>query len=105
VVTLTTEAEYVAISLAAHEAATLRRLVSEVLREQYPTVVLHEDNQPVIHLLIKPPGADTKTKHIDVKYHFIRQEVDRGAIIVVKIPTDKQAADGLTKSLDRIKYE
>jgi hypothetical protein len=42
---------------------------------------------------------------MDVKYYFIRQEVNRGAITVVKIPTDKQAADGLTKSLDRIKYE
>jgi hypothetical protein len=42
---------------------------------------------------------------MDVKYHFIRQEVNRGAIVVVKIPTDKQATDGLTKSLDRIKHE
>jgi folate-dependent phosphoribosylglycinamide formyltransferase PurN len=42
---------------------------------------------------------------MDVKYHFIRQEVDRGAIIVVKIPTARQAADSLTKSLDRIKHE
>jgi hypothetical protein len=67
--------------------------------------VLHEDNKPAIHLLAKPLGADTKTKHMDVKYHSIRQEVDRGAITVVKIPTDKQAADGLTKSLDRIKHE
>jgi hypothetical protein len=49
--------------------------------------------------------ADTKTKHMDVKYHFIRQEVNRGAIAVIKIPTDKQAADGLTKALDRVKHE
>jgi hypothetical protein len=46
VATSTTEAEYVAMSLAAREAAALRRLVSEVLREQHPTVVLHEDNHP-----------------------------------------------------------
>jgi hypothetical protein len=50
VATSTTEAEYVAMSLAAREAAALRRLVSEVLREQHPTVVLYEDNQPAIHL-------------------------------------------------------
>jgi hypothetical protein len=101
----TPEAEYVAMSLAAREATALRRLISEVLGQQHLTVVLYEDNQPAIHLLTKLPGADTKTKHMDVKYHFIRQEVDRGAITVVKIPTDKQAADGLTKSLDRIKHE
>jgi hypothetical protein len=105
IVTSTTEAEYVAMSLAAREAAALRRLVSEVLQEQHPAIILYEDNQPAIYLLNKPPGADTRTKHIDVKYHFIRQEVNRGAIAVVKIPTNKQAADGLTKSLDRIKYE
>jgi hypothetical protein len=64
VATSTTEAEYVAMSLAAREAAALRRLVSEVLKEQHLTIVLHEDNQPAICLLSKPPGADIKTKHI-----------------------------------------
>jgi hypothetical protein len=93
------------MSLTAREAATLRRLVSEVLQEKHPAITLYEDNQPAIYLLNKPPSANTRTKHIDVKYHFIRQEVNRGAIAVVKIPTDKQAADRLTKSLDRIKHE
>lgn len=105
VTTSTTEAEYVAMSLAAREAAALRRLVTEVFRKQHPAIVLHEDNQPAIHLLNKPPGANTKTKHMDVKYHFIRQEVDRSAIVVVKIPTEKQAADGLTKPLEKIKHQ
>ena len=105
VATSTTEAEYIAISLAAREAAALRRLVTEVLRQQHPAIVLHEDNQPAIHLLDKPPGANTKTKHMDVKYHFVREEVERGAIAVVKIPTDKQAADGLTKPLAKIKHQ
>ena len=41
---------------------------------------------------------------MDVRYHDIRQEVDRGAIKVVKIPTEHQAADGLTKPLDRTKH-
>jgi hypothetical protein len=105
IATSTTEAEYVAMSLAAREAAALRRLVSKVLQKQHPVIILYEDNQPAIYLLNKPPRANTRTKHMDVKYHFIRQEVNRGAIVVVKIPTDKQAADGLTKSLDRIKHE
>jgi hypothetical protein len=74
IATSTTEAEYVAMSLAAREAVTLRRLVSEVLQEQYPAIILYEDNQPAIYLLKKPPRADTRTKHMDVKYYFIRQE-------------------------------
>ena len=93
------------MSLAAREAAALRRLVSEVLHEKHPAIVLHEDNQPSIDLLKRPPGTDSRTKHIDVRYHFIRQEVERGIIAVVKIGTNLQAADGLTKPLDKIKHE
>lgn len=100
----TTESEYIAMSVAAKEAAALRRLVSEILDEEQGAIVVHEDNQPAIDLLRKPPGADTRTKHMDVRYHYIRQEVDRGAIKVVKIPTEHQAADGLTKPLDRTKH-
>jgi hypothetical protein len=68
IATSTTEAEYVAMSLVAREAVTLRRLVSKVLQEEHPAITLHEDNQPAIYLLNKPPGADTRTKHMDVKY-------------------------------------
>jgi hypothetical protein len=60
------------MSLVAREAATLRRLVSEVLQEKHLAITLYEDNQPAIHLLNKPPSANTRTKHIDVKYYFIR---------------------------------
>ena len=100
----TTESEYIAMSVAAKEAASLRRLVSEILDEEQAAVVIHEDNQPAIDLLHKPPGADSRTKHMDVRYHYIRQEVGRGAIEIVKVPTEHQAADGLTKSLDRTKH-
>ena len=97
----TTESEYIALSVAAREAAALRRLVLEVLQQQHGPIEIYEDNQPAIDLLQKPPGADSRTKHMDVRFHYIRQEVNRGAITVVKIPTEHQAADGLTKPLDR----
>ena len=106
IVTLsTTEAEYVAMTQAAKEAVFLKRLVAEVLHKEQGPIVIHEDNQPSIDLLKRPPGTDSRTKHIDVRYHFIRQEVERGIIAVVKIGTDLQAADGLTKPLDKIKHE
>jgi hypothetical protein len=101
----TTEAEYVAMTQAAKEAVFLKRLVTEVLHKEQGPIVIHEDNQPSIDLLKRPPGTDSRTKHIDVRYHFIRQEVERGVIAVVKIGTDLQAADGLTKPLDKIKHE
>ncbi|KAI6787438.1 hypothetical protein KC343_g10664 [Hortaea werneckii] len=101
----TTEAEYVAMTQAAKEAVFLKRLTGEILHQKQEPVVIHEDNQPAIDLLKRPSAADSRTKHIDVRYHFIRQEVERGSIAVVKIGTDLQAADGLTKPLDKIKHE
>jgi hypothetical protein len=84
----TTEAEYVAMTQAAKEAVFLKRLITEILHQKQEPVVIHEDNQPAIDLLKRPSGADSRTKHIDVRYHFIRQEVERGSITVVKIGTD-----------------
>ena len=66
--------------------------------------MIYEDNQLAIDLLGKPPGADSRTKHMDVRFHYIRQEVNRGTIMVFKIPTEYQAADGLTKPLNRLKH-
>ena len=40
-----------------------------------------------------------RSKHIDIKYHFIRQCVERGQIIVKRVSTDEQKADALTKAL------
>jgi hypothetical protein len=76
------------MSVATREAAILRPLISEVLQRQYGTITLYEDNQPAINLLTKPPGANSRTKHMDVRFHYIRQEVNRSAITVVKIPTE-----------------
>jgi hypothetical protein len=101
----TTEAEYVAMTLAAKEAACLKRLIEEVLLHKHGPVILYEDNQPSIDLLKKPPGTDSRTKHIDLRYHFIRQQVSCKAISVLKIGTDLQAADGLTKALSKLKHQ
>jgi hypothetical protein len=100
----TTESEYIAISVAVREVATLRRLISEVLQKQYGAITLYEDNEPAIDLLRKPLGANSSTKYMDVRFHYICQEVNRSAIMVFKIPTEHQAANSLTKPLNRLKY-
>ncbi|PPJ52893.1 hypothetical protein CBER1_11827 [Cercospora berteroae] len=98
----TTEAEYIAMTLAAREAAALKNLLYE-LGVQQGSVAIYEDSQPAIGLL-KRSAADGKSKHIDLRLHYIRQEVDNGHISVHKVHTNDQAADGLTKPLDRIKF-
>jgi hypothetical protein len=60
------------MTLAAKEAACLKRLIEEVLLYKHGPVILYEDNQLSIDLLKKPPGTDSRTKHIDLRYHFIR---------------------------------
>lgn len=98
----TTEAEYIAMTLAAREAAALKNLLQELGVQQGP-VAIHEDSQPAIDLL-RRSAADGRSKHIDLRWHYIRQEVDNGHVTVHKVHTSDQAADGLTKPLDRIKF-
>jgi hypothetical protein len=101
----TTEAEYIAMTLAAKEAAAIRKLLDDLfyLGEDHHTIMLHEDNLPAIDLLSRT-SSDGRTKHIDVRYHYIRQEVEKGAIKVAKVKTCDQVADGLTKALDRDRF-
>ena len=46
-----------------------------------------------------------KLKHIEIKYHYIRDMVRRGAMKLKYVATDEQIADVLTKSLARVKFE
>ena len=63
---------------------------------------LHYDSQSIIHLA-KNPRYHSKTKHIDVRYHWIRQVLDDGLLQLEKIHTEENPADMLTKTLPRDK--
>ncbi|MCO5597082.1 hypothetical protein L7F22_051156 [Adiantum nelumboides] len=93
----TTEAEYVAATEASKEVLWLMRLVEELgIKSQVP--VLHCDSQSAI-MLARNPVFHAKTKHIEVKYHFIRSVLDDKSTTLVKVHTDDNPADLLTKSL------
>ena len=77
----TTEAEYIALSNACQEAVWLRRLLSDIgLGQDVPSTIF-EDNQGAIELS-KNPKFHNRTKHIDVSFHFIREEVNRNIVCV-----------------------
>ena len=95
----TTEAEYIALSLAAQEATWLRRMLTE-FGASPGCVILMEDNQGAI-ALAKNPIAHTRTKHIDIRYHYIREAIQDGTIDVQYCPTDDMNADLLTKPLPK----
>ena len=67
-------------------------------------VPIHCDSQSAIHLA-KHQMYHERTKHIDVKLHFIREVVDSGAVRIMKIASEDNPADMLTKSLPRYKFE
>ena len=66
--------------------------------------VIFADNQGAIKLS-KNPQHHKRTKHIDVKYHFIRESTQSGLIQLIYIPTDEMVADILTKALPRDRHE
>jgi hypothetical protein len=61
-------------------------------------VTIFEDNQGCI-ALSENPVFHKRTKHIDVRYHFIRERVANGEIKLTYIPTEHQLADLMTKAL------
>lgn len=94
----TTEAEYQALTEAAKEAIWIRMYLEELGHiQQNPTVILG-DNQSS-QALAKNPVHHARTKHIDVKFHFLRQHVEEHRIYLQYIQTTEQLADLLTKGL------
>ncbi|KAL5757095.1 hypothetical protein ACOSQ2_021841 [Xanthoceras sorbifolium] len=98
----TTEAEYMAVVEAIKEAIWMRGLFGE-LSLDHKVIVVHCDSQSAIHLT-KDQMFHERTKHIDVKYHFVRDIISQGDISVKKIGTADNPADMLTKSLSVSKF-
>ena len=93
----TTEAEYVAASEACKEAIWLGRLVTDLgIKQQTP--MLHCDSQSAIQLA-RNLVYHSKTKHVDVKYHFMREMLKDKQIQLVKVHTTENPTDLLTKGL------
>ena len=105
IVTLSTaEAEYVAATHAAKEAIWLRRLLSELLSPLTSPTTIHCDNQAAIKLA-HDDNYHARTKHIDIRYHFIRQVIADDTIKLIFCPTDDMVADCLTKALPKWKVQ
>ncbi|KAH9668968.1 hypothetical protein KPL70_021600 [Citrus sinensis] len=98
----TTEAEYIALTEAVKEAIWLRGLVSELGFKQ-KVVKVSCDSSSAIQLS-KNPKYHERTKHIDVRMHFIRDEIGKGVMNVVKVPSEVNPADMLTKTLPSVRF-
>lgn len=98
----TTEAEFMAAAYAIKEALWLRTLLTDLGMET-GIINIYADNQSAIKLL-KNPVFSMRSKHIDITYHFARERVARKDITFTFVPTDRMAADVLTKSLPSAKF-
>jgi len=100
----TAEAEYVAATAAACQAIWMRRMLRSLCQEQATTTIIFCDNSSAI-ALSKNSVFHKRTKHIDTKFHYIRELVNNGEIILQHCRTQEQVADILTKPLDQKSFE
>ena len=91
-------------SQGAREAVWLRALLADLGYTQQDATVLHGDNRGSL-ALAKNPTLHARTKHIAMRYHFIREKIESGEIKQVYCPTENMMADSLTKALTRDKHE
>jgi hypothetical protein len=92
------EAEYVATSAAAQENIYLRSLLAGFDRTQHGPTTVWEDNTACI-LMSENPVNRERSRHVDVKYHFLRERVHLGEIKLFKCFGTQNVADYLTKRL------
>jgi hypothetical protein len=100
----TAEAEYIAVCMAAREAVWLQKLLAGLFGQMLDPTVIHCDNQSCVKLSENPVSHD-KSKHVEIKFHYIRDMVQRKAVLVQYLPTDEQITDVLTKPLAKSKFE
>jgi transposase InsO family protein len=98
------EAEYMALSTTVQEALYVRNLLADIGFPQAQSTPVLCDNQGSL-ALAKDPVFRPRTKHIDIRYHFIRERIEQGVIKVEYCPTESMVADALTKPLQGAQFE
>ena len=98
-----TEAEYVAEINMAKEALWLQSFINEVTGLDYWPLMIRCDNQGAM-ALAKDNKFHLRTKHIDLRYHFIREAVEDSKIKLSYIPTAKNVADIFMKMMAKLKF-
>jgi hypothetical protein len=94
----TSEAEYIATSVASREAVSLWKLLAGIFDLELEPTLIYCDNQSCMKFT-------ENLVFLDIKYHYIRDMVERKFVELRYISTEDQIADILTKPLSRVKYE
>jgi hypothetical protein len=97
------EAKYIASGSCCTQLLWMKKLLCDYGFTQ-DTMVIHCDNTSAINIS-KNPIQHSRTKHIDIQHHFIRDLVESREVALMFIPTENQLADILTKPLDGSRFE
>jgi transposase InsO family protein len=103
VATSSAEAEYMAIAATAQEVRWVQQLLYEIHNTHPISTIIYCDNQAAI-AISKNDIHHERTKHIDIRYHFIRDYIDKNILVIQWISTENQLADVLTKGLNKILF-
>ena len=98
ITTSSTEAEYVALMDAAKEAMWFRQMLAQIGFPQTNPVRIYVDNKSAIDMACNR-HTSLRTKHIDLRYHWVREQVEKGYIQLLHVPGKDNIADLLTKIL------
>jgi hypothetical protein len=90
--------------VASHEAMWLQKLLVEIFDLELELTLIHCDNQSSVKFTENLVFHD-RSKHIEIKYHYIRDMVQRGVVELQYLSTDEKIMNILTKPLSRVKYE
>jgi len=92
------EAEYVVLARASKEGVHFRRLLAAMGIVQTAPLTVFDDNQSAINLT-NAPAITKHSRHINVRYHLIRDYAAQGILRMVKVPGTENPADLFTKTL------
>ncbi|KAL7617031.1 hypothetical protein Lser_V15G00150 [Lactuca serriola] len=97
------EAEFMAANNATCQGIWISRLLGVLTGRKLGPFELNVDNKSALDLM-KNPVFHGRSKHIDTRYHFIRDHIERGNVIVKHVNTNEQKADILTKPMNKVKF-
>ena len=100
----TAEAEYIAACSTSCEAIWIRKLMPSLFNLELDTTMILCDNQIFIKMMNNLVFHD-RLKHIEIRYFYIRDMMQKGAIKLQYVSIDEQVADVLMKPLSRVKFK
>lgn len=101
----TCEAEFVALSEACRAASWIRKLLIDMKESMTKPTTILEDNQSCLNLVEQEERLSDRSKHIDTRFHFVKDYIKSGLVACKYCPTEKMLADVLTKPIAAAKFK